>query len=139
MNKDINAAAMQVALFCRLNMNRKASIPIHFSELGVLIYIAVSEQPVSPAMISSFFGITKPSATAILKRLDKNEYIERVPSQSDRRSYTLLVTPCGRQLVENACSEYTKTIEQVHLHLGNENFEKLISLISQANTILRSS
>ena len=137
MNKDINLAAMQVALFCRLNMNRKTNIPIRCSEMGALIYIAVSEQPVSPAMISSFFGITKPSATAILKTLDKNGYIERTPSKQDKRSYTLLLTECGQQLVDEARAEYSKAIELVHKQLGDENFVQFIHLIRQANIILK--
>jgi DNA-binding MarR family transcriptional regulator len=137
MDKDINSAAMQVALFCRLNMNRKTNIPIRYSEMGVLIYIAVSQQPVCPAMISSFLGITKPCATAALKILTKSEYIERIPSQSDGRSYTLSITPYGRKLVEEACTEYTKAIELVHQQLGDENFAQFISLLGQANHILK--
>lgn len=137
MNKDINSAAMQIALFCRLNMRRKASVPIHYNEIGVLIYIAVSEQPISPAMISSFFGITKPSATAILKTLDKKEYIERTPSKSDGRSYTITITLSGRQLIEKVYTEYTKAIELMHSHLGDENFAQLIDLINRANMILK--
>ena len=137
MDKEINSAAMQVALFCRLNANRKASIPIRYSEMGVLIYIAVSEEPVCPAMISSFLGITKPSATAALKMLAENAYIERTPSKSDGRSYTLSITACGRKLVEKVCTEYTKEIELIRQQLGDENFAQLISLIRQVNIILK--
>ncbi len=137
MYKDYNMAAMQVALFCRLNMNRKTNIPIRYSEMGALIYIAVSEQPVSPAMISTFLGITKPSATAILKILDTNGYIERSPSKQDKRSYTVLLTEKGQDLADKARAEYCKAIELVHKKLGEEDFVQLISLISQANSILK--
>ena len=86
MDHNTNMAAMNVALFCRLNLNKKCCIPIRHSEMGVLIYANLAKEPVTPVTISNQFGITKPSATAILKILKEHEYIEHCPSQVDGRS-----------------------------------------------------
>lgn len=132
-----NSAAMDVAMFCRLNMNHKPSIPIRYSEMGTLIFIFNAEQPVRAVEISNFFGISRPSAAATVKKLVKKGYIGRVPSKQDGRSYTLFITPGGKQLIELACAEYTKTIETMRREMGDENFGQLLSLIQQANTVLK--
>lgn len=137
MDSEISSAAMEVALFCRLNMNRKTNISIRYSELGILIYIATAKDPVCPVAISSFFGISKPSISSVVKILIKNGYAERLPSEMDRRSYTLHATPAGRQVVKRACNEYTKEIEILRGGLGQEDFGRLIRLIEAANRILK--
>lgn len=137
MDNSSNLAAINVALFCRLNLNKRCCIPIRLSEMGVLIYASIAQEPISPAAISTKFGITKPSATAILKMLKEREYIEHCPSQIDGRSYTIAVTQKGKELVETACNEYTKTIELMKTEMGNEDFEELMRLIGKANKILK--
>ncbi len=137
MDHDINMAAMNIALFCRLNLNKKCAIPIRHSEMGVLIYANLAKEPVTPVTISSRFGISKPSATAILKILKEHQYIEHRPSQIDGRSYIITVTEKGRQLVETACSEYTKSIELIRAKMGNRDFTQLLELIEKANVILK--
>ena len=105
MDHNTNMAAMNVALFCRLNLNKKCCIPIRHSEMGVLIYANLAKEPVTPVTISNQFGITKPSATAILKILKEHEYIEHCPSQVDGRSYTITVTEKGKKLIETLTND----------------------------------
>ena len=130
MDHNTNMAAMNVALFCRLNLNKKCCIPIRHSEMGVLIYANLAKEPVQ-------FGITKPSATAILKILKEHEYIEHCPSQVDGRSYTITVTEKGKKLIETACNDYTKSIELIRTKMGTKDFEQLLRLICKANAILK--
>ena len=137
MDHNTNMAAMNVALFCRLNLNKKCCIPIRHSEMGVLIYANLAKEPVTPVTISNQFGITKPSATAILKILKEHEYIEHCPSQVDGRSYTITVTEKGKKLIETACNEYTKSIELIRTKMGTKDFEQLLHLICKANAILK--
>lgn len=137
MDHNTNIAAMNVALFCRLNLNKKCCIPIRHSEMGVLIYANLAKEPVTPVTISNQFGITKPSATAILKILKEHEYIEHCPSQVDGRSYTITVTEKGKELIDTACNEYTKSIELIRTKMGTKDFEQLLRLICKANTILK--
>lgn len=137
MDQTLNSAAMKVALFCRLNRNRKPCRSLRHSELGILIFIATSKEPVCPLTISDFFGISKPSISFTLKNLIKNGYLECKPSEVDRRSYTLCVTPVGWKTVRGTCSEYTRQIDLLCSEMGKENFEKMIGLIETANRILK--
>ena len=73
----------------------------------------------------------------MVKKLVKDGYIGREPSKQDGRSYTLFITHSGRQLVELAYAEYTKTVETMRREMGDENFSQLLTLIQQANTVLK--
>ena len=137
MDFQINSAAMDVALFCKLNTIHKTNIPIPYSEMGALIFISNSQQPVRPVELSNFFGISKPSATATVKKLIERGYLARKPSQIDGRSYVLFITPHGKQLLESVCAEYTKTIEKIRREMGDEAFASLLHLIQQANSVLK--
>lgn len=138
MEINMKSAAMDVALFCRLNMNRKNMHPLRLSEMGVLLFLSLPcTGAVSPAAISSYFSISKPSAAAVLKALTENGYIDHRPSRSDGRSYTVFITDAGRHIVEDVCMEYTSAIEMVRKEMGDTDFSQMIALISRANQILK--
>lgn len=136
MSKDIIMSAETVSRFCRLQMNTKRDIPIRPSEMGALILVERSEEPVTPLMISSFFGISKPSVTDMVNSLIKGDYLSKVPSEKDRRSYTVSVTPKGRELVETTYKEYVKSMELLEDKMGKQEFNALIDLLEKANKVL---
>lgn len=136
MDKDIIIAADSLALLCRLQMNTKRDIPIRPSEMGVLIYVQLQNIAVTPLMISNFFKIAKPSVTSMINTLIKKEYLIKVPSTIDGRSYTVSITKKGTELVDATSKEYYKTIELLRNKLGNIEFHAFIVLIQKANNIL---
>ena len=136
MQENITLAAEQIALFCRLQMYIKKGLPIRSSEMGVLIYVQKHEEAVTPLMISNFFQIAKPSVTAMINELVEKKYLVKVPSATDRRSYTVSITDKGQELVESAHEEYFKTIAILEDKMGAKDFKLFIELIQKANTIL---
>lgn len=136
MDNDIIIGADTAALFCRLNMNTKRDIPVRPSEMGVLIYIFTERHSVTPLMISKFFRISKPSVTSIVNVLIKNEYLIKVPSAKDGRSYVVEVTNKGKELVEATYNEYYKTMELLKKKLGDKEYHLFIEMLQMANNIL---
>lgn len=136
MDNDIIISANAVALFCRLQMNIKRDIPIRPSEMGVLIFIQKHGELVTPRMISSFFKISKPSVTSMINALIKKDYLIKAQSEKDGRSYTLLATEKGKELVETTYREYFKTMELLKQRMGSREFNLFIELIQRANNIL---
>lgn len=137
---DYRAASLSVTLFSRLSLSltrHAVSVPIRSCEFRVLFLISASDEAVSPAIISSFLGISKPSATAFIKNLIRDGYLERIPSKLDKRSYSLALTKKGTQLISLAQEEYTKGLIQLQNEMGDQDFEELIRLIEDANRILR--
>ena len=137
MDSMITSAAMDVALFCRLNRYRHRCFPVCHSELGILIFISAADQPVSPMTVSSFLEISKPRTTAAIKSLCEKGYIERIPSKQDGRSFTLSLTPKGRSVTETAYEEFSGLITELREEMGREDFSTLMDLIHRANVILK--
>lgn len=136
MREDIITCMDTISRFCRLQINIKRDLPIRASEMGVLIYIERSNIPVTPLMISNFFGIAKPSVTDMVNSLTKAEYLIKMPSKDDRRSYTLEVTSKGRKLLETTYNEYFKSMEILEESMGDQKFKLFIQLLKEANKVL---
>lgn len=133
---NIEESADAVGLFCRLRMNLKSDIPIRPSEMGVLVYTGNQAVPVTPLMISRFFRISKPSVTSLINALVKKGYLKKESSELDRRSYSLVITGEGKELVESTFAEYVKSMELLQAKMGEEKFNRFIELVQLANNIL---
>ena len=136
MNNNIDMSADAIAMFCRLQMNVKRDIPIRSSEMGALIFTQRYNAPITPLMLSNFFKIAKPSVTSMINSLIKKEYLIKIPSPTDGRSYTVSITESGTELVESTYNEYFKTIERLKEKMGQKEFSLFIELIKKANNIL---
>lgn len=136
MNELLIKGAEMVSMFCRLNINTKKDLPVRSSEMGLLIFICKSENPVTPVMAADFFKVKKPMITAMVSSLQKHGYIEKVPSSEDKRSFSLNPTERAKQLVDDTFTEYIKTMELLRQKLGQTSFANLITLLEIANSVL---
>lgn len=136
MSNDIDMSADAVAMFCRLQMNIKKDIPIRSSEMGALIFTQRYNAPITPLMLSNFFKIAKPSVTSMVNSLIKKDYLMKIPSPTDGRSYTVSITEKGTELVESTYNEYFKTMEKLKEKMGSQEFNLFIEQIKKANSIL---
>ena len=127
--------AEAVSLFCRLNINIKRDLPVRSSEMGLLILVVKSESPVTSIMAADFFKVSKPMIAAMVASLVKKGYLEKTPSENDKRSYILRPTKKAALLVEEAYQEYFRVMELLRAKMGSD-FKKLIPLLEQANEIL---
>lgn len=136
MKEDIVTGEDAISRFCRLNINIKRDIPIRASEMGVLIFVQKSHAPATPLTVSSFFDISKPSVTDMVNSLVKKDLLIKIPSEVDRRSYSLVVTKKGADLLENTYKDYFKVLELLEERMGNKDFKLFIQLLQKANNIL---
>lgn len=136
MHGPLDAAAEEISLFSRQLIHMKKELPIRSSEMGVLIYVQKQNEGVTPLMISSFFQIAKPSVTSMVNEMIKKGYLDKVPSETDRRSYTVTITNKGQELVAATHSEYFRGIEMLRNKMGEKDFESFIELIRKANAVL---
>lgn len=136
MKESIIACEEAVSRLCRLQMNVKRDLPIRASEMGALIFVGKSQEPATPLMISNFFGIAKPSVTEMVNSLVKKDYLIKIPSQVDKRSYTLKVTAKGQDLLNSTYRDYFKALELLEERMGSEEFQVFVQLLQKANNIL---
>lgn len=129
-------ASEQIALFCRMNTNVKKNLPIRASEMGMLIYLVKTQGEKTPNAVAKFFNVTKAMATNMTTALLKKEYIIKEQSLVDKRSFSLIPTQKAITLVENAYTEYFKTMSLLQEKMGKEKFIEFVDLLEVANAIL---
>ena len=64
--------------------------------------------------IAEKFKVTKPAVTAIVNKLIKLGYLERVQSEKDRRIFYIWISDKGKKLIEinnNAANAYARYVE----------------------------
>lgn len=133
---ELMKGAEAISLFCRININAKKELPIRSSEMGLLIFLVKEQCEHTPMMISKFFKVTKPMVTAMVHSLTKKGYVTKIPSPTDKRSFTLKPTEKAILLVNEAIGEYYKNMQLLIVKLGSSNFEHLTELLNMANQIL---
>lgn len=125
-----------ISMFCRLNTNSKRKLPIRAAEMGLLILIVKNDNDVTPMMASDFFKVSKPMIATMIKSLLKEEYIKKVPSKEDKRSFALVPELKGIKLVNETFEEYLSLMKMLIEGLGEEKFIELITLVEEANIVL---
>ena len=136
MNQKIGQSMDTIGMFCRLNMNTRRDLPIRSSEMGVLIFMHKHGEPVTPVMISQFFRIKKPSVTTMINHLLEGQYLTKIKSESDGRSYTVQMTQKAIKLVSESYEAYLKNVEVIHQEMGDDDFNMFIKLMEKANQAL---
>lgn len=81
--------------------------PVEFS---LLLLLQANEQ-VTPKQLAQALALSAPNLTILLDRLQERALIERVRSDTDRRSQNVLLTPAGSDLTRR-CVALCDTMEQ---------------------------
>jgi DNA-binding MarR family transcriptional regulator len=104
--------------------------------MGMLIYLVKSESTATPIKIAEFFKVSKPMVTSMINSLAKKGYLIKMPSHTDKRSFSLKPTAKAVELVEQTYNEYYKNLNMLIDGMGRENYEALVNLLDMANSIL---
>jgi len=83
-------------------------------------------QQLYDATVFSSGGMTK-----VLKKLEDREYITRCPSQEDKRSLLVCITPLGMKIVEDALEQIVISKEKIFNILTNKEQESLNKILEK--------
>lgn len=81
--------------------------------------------------------LTKPAISALVKRLVKNELIEKIKSDEDGRIYYLQVTEKGRKIIEGDNDLYLQFNNLISEMISEEQLKELDSVLDKIVTLLK--
>lgn len=136
MDKYFNANAI-FSIFCKNYMELKKDLPIRPSEMGVLNIITKKDGFFTPLMIAELLEVSKPMITTHITILEKKGYILREYSKNDKRSFYVIPTEKAKDLVKVTEKKMSKYLQQIENSLGKENFDKLLQMLTDTNSILK--
>ena len=106
-------------------------------QIQILIFVAYHKQELcNVSHLANEFNITKPTVSDAIKALVNKNYIEKDFSSSDSRSYSILLTPSGKDIIKktedfaNPIKSKLETIEDPKL---NDLFKTLSEVIYKLN------
>ena len=69
-------------------------------ELDVLFRVALSKEKVTPGYLKDAMGISKTIISRLIEQLENKQLIEKIRTNEDKRSYTLIITGKGKKEIE---------------------------------------
>lgn len=135
MDKYLNANIV-FSKFSRVYMKLKKDLPIRPSEMGFLNIITKKTGPFTPVMIAEMLEVTKPMVANHVSVLEKNGYITKEYSETDKRSFFVVPTDKAKKLVAETEAKLNKKLSNLENKLGTDRFEELVKILEEAKGIL---
>lgn len=105
-------------------------------ELDMLFRVALSKEKVTPGYLKDAMGISKTIISRLIEQLENKQLIEKIRTNEDKRSYTLIITEKGKKEIDDMYYYYLNPLYTLKENMTAEDFEQLFKLIRQANKIL---
>lgn len=105
-------------------------------ELDMLFRVALSKEKVTPGYLKNAMGISKTIISRLIEQLESKQLIEKIRTNEDKRSYTLIITEKGKKEIDDMYYYYLNPLYTLKENMTEEDFEQLFKLIRQANKIL---
>ena len=120
------------------------SMDKHFTHLGitqgrliVLLHLDGAAAGSSPSTLALHCGVSRAAITKLLAGLEKQGYIRRVAAPTDRRAFTVQLSPAGRKFLDE-----TMPTDQRRLAVTMEQFsaperQELLRLLTKVAQLFR--
>lgn len=126
-----------IRLFNRLILYKRSSLFLSTNEIELLSRIAISKKFLTSKEIISQMSSNKVILSRLMKKLLKDEYIEKIENPNDKRSYYLKITKKGKTILRKDYETLILPISILKKEMNNEEFAKFMQQINIANNILK--
>jgi DNA-binding MarR family transcriptional regulator len=118
---DMEARAFQQDGFAELSMRQ-----VYYMET-----IARLEHP-SFGEVAEALGVTRPSVTALVGKLIRSGYVQKVQDHEDRRSFHIVLTEKGQQFTQLHQNLHRMVVQALTARLNEAEIEQLTALLQKA-------
>lgn len=110
-------------------------LTISTNELDILTLIYLSDQLLTPLELSRKLGLKKESISRTLKQLVKKKMVEKQMNNEDERSYYLVLTVVGEEVLDQNYVYLLKPYYYLIEKMGSD-FDDLIYQLERADSLL---
>ena len=124
-------------IFRRSGIYDRVTTKLSDADIMVLFCVAFCDinQKVKLTDVAKTLKVTLPAITHKVNDLVEKNYLEKVPSEKDLRVIFIKLTETGKNYVESIRDDYYKPIEQLSLHLGEEDTKNLLRIMNKISEI----
>ena len=98
------------------------------AQFNVLAILYDSKENLSQKDLSNKLMVDKSNITGLLDRLEKSNFIARIPVAVDRRKYHIVLTEEGKNIVEKIDPVYKSTIDNLTKDFTKKELRQFIEL-----------
>jgi len=118
----------------RIHMETQLAPTLTESQLNVLEYVLAADR-MKPSDLIHFLATTPAAVTTLLDRMEKNELIERIRDDRDRRIVWIHVTDKGRAECERGLNIRETFLTEYLSRLSSHNQQLLVYLLGKITDI----
>lgn len=100
--------------------------------LTAIMYYKKSGELMKMSEISTAFQITPAAVSQCIKSFEKNDWIERIVLENDRRSVYIKVTPSAKEMIQRNEKDMTKRLVRFIEELGEDDAQALLRIMEKA-------
>ena len=86
---------------------------------------------VTMSELSRLLLVSNGNATAVVDRLEGDGLVKRTPSDSDRRTVFVALTPDGLQRFEGLAAEHEAEVDEVFAHISDADLDSLTEILKR--------
>lgn len=101
------------------------------SQKRILIVLNEIDGSITQRELTKHLGIQPGSASEVIAKLESEGYVERIPSETDRRTTDVTLTEAGKSAAAQARGERDGRHEQMFSCLSEEEKGQLLSLLEK--------
>ncbi|MGR5093429.1 MarR family winged helix-turn-helix transcriptional regulator [Vibrio maritimus] len=105
---------------------------LSFNEYDYLKTVQASLEPIRLTDLAKELEVSKPSATNMVKRLEKKGLVERLPCPEDARAKRVILTEKARIPLASETEIYGAVAEKLKVNLSESEFTSLNQLLTKA-------
>lgn len=107
--------------------------PYQLSESRFVVLFLLQSEPagLAPHLLAERAGITRATLTGLLDGLERDDFITRNHSQTDRRSILIALTAKGTQIAASLSAEHTRWIASLMAPLNEQEKQILSQLLAK--------
>lgn len=100
-------------------------------QIQILIFIAYHKQELcNISHLAKEFNVTKPTVSDAVKVLEKKDYITKIPSSTDNRSYSIVLSLQGEKIVQTT-RDFANPIKNEVDKINDTDLEALYTSLSK--------
>lgn len=90
-----------------------------------------SREPLSMGELSRLLLVSNGNATAVVDRLEQDGLVRRTPSEADRRTVLVALTPAGAERFAVLAAEHEREVNHLFSALGDEDLDRLRDILKR--------
>ena len=128
--------ARAYSTFCKLTIKQISTFGLTEPQFGVLECLG-HLGPLTLGELSKKQLVSGGNITCVVDNLEKEGFVERVPSKEDRRAIVAQLTPKGKKLFDNIFLQHAKYITKISSVLKEREQQELSRLLKKLGLALK--